>query len=226
MLLAVFADVHGNVSSLEKALKLMATFKPDSYLFLGDMAGYYYYQNESIELLNELECLVSIKGNHDNFFLNALKDKKLLKPLNRKYGQSYSMLCNDVTDSSKKFFYNMSDCEKNKFYEAYHGSPHNFLDEYIYKETNIQLQNEIPFIFLGHTHYPMIKRVKDTIIVNPGSIGQPRDYSYGSFAMVHLEDKKIEHVRYNYPKSKLINTVKKLKDNEYLYKVLQRKKID
>ena len=72
MTIAVFSDIHGNIYSLEKALKIMEQYKPDKYLFLGDMAGYYYYQNESIDLLNNLDDLISIKGNHDEYFLNIM----------------------------------------------------------------------------------------------------------------------------------------------------------
>ncbi len=222
MILAVFSDIHGNVSSLEKALKIMDTFKPDQYLFLGDMAGYYYYQNESIELLNSLDSLVSIKGNHDEYFLKCLSNKDELKKLDKKYGQSYSLLYNNITEKSKEFFYSLAEFEKNEYYEAYHGSPNNFLEEYIYKETDIQLSTIVPFVFLGHTHYPMTKKVNDTLIVNPGSIGQPRDYNKGSFSMVDLKDKKVENIRYTYEKSQLEKRITELEDNKYLQDVLKR----
>ena len=224
MILAVFSDIHGNVSSLEEALKVMDTFKPDQYLFLGDMAGYYYYQNESIELLNSLDNLVSIKGNHDEYFLKCLSNKDELKKLDKKYGQSYSLLYNQVTEKSKKFFYSLAEFEKNEYYEAYHGSPNNFLEEYIYKETDIQLNTTVPFVFLGHTHYPMIKKVNDTLIVNPGSIGQPRDYNKGSFSIIDLKDKKVENIRYTYEKSYLEKRIIELEDNKYLQDVLKRER--
>ena len=224
MTIAVFSDVHGNVSSLEEALKIMATLKPDQYLFLGDMAGYYYYQNESIELLNSLDNLITIKGNHDEYFLKSLINKDDLKKLDEKYGQSYSLLYNNITEKSKDFFYNLSECEVNENYEAYHGSPNNHLEEYIYKETDIHITTTVPFIFLGHTHYPMTKKINDTLIVNPGSIGQPRDYNKGSFSMIDLKDKKVENIRYIYQKSQLEKKIIQLDDNKYLYEVLKREK--
>jgi len=222
MTIAVFSDIHGNVSSLEKALKTMDTFKPDQYLFLGDMAGYYYYQNESIELLSNLDNLISIKGNHDEYFLKCLINKDELKALDEKYGQAYSLLYNNITEKSKKFFHSLSECEINENYEAYHGSPNNYLEEYIYKETNIELRTTVPFIFLGHTHYPMTKKINDTLIVNPGSVGQPRDYNKGSFSIIDLKDKKVENVRYTYQKSQLEKRIIELNDKQYLQKVLER----
>lgn len=224
MTLAVFSDIHGNVHSLEKALKLMEEFKPDKYLFLGDMAGYYYYQNESIELLNGLNNLTSLKGNHDEYFMSSLNNEDALKKLDDKYGKSYSMLSSSITNKSKLFFSNLLICEKNQYFEAYHGSPDNCLEDYIYPDTEINFKTEAPFIFLGHTHYPMNKRINDTIVINPGSIGQPRDFNQGSFSIVDLEEQKVENVRYEYDKSKLEKMIVKLKDKTYLLDVLQREK--
>lgn len=223
MTVAVFSDIHGNISSLEEALKIMDTFKPDQYLFLGDMAGYYYYQNESIELLDSLDNLISIKGNHDEYFLKCLINRNELTALDEKYGQSYSLLYNTITEKSKAFFHSLSEREINENYEAYHGSPNNYLEEYIYKETHIELRTEVPFIFLGHTHHPMTKEVNDTLIVNPGSIGQPRDHNKGSFSIVDLKDKKVENIRYTYEKSLLEKKILELNDNQYLQNVLKRK---
>lgn len=222
MNLAVFSDIHGNIYSLEKALEKMQAYRPDGYLFLGDMAGYYYYQNECISLLNNLPNLISIKGNHDEYFINSLKDKKYLKELDTKYGRAYTMLHQSITAESLDFFNNLSTCEKNKLYEAYHGSPNNYLQEYIYPDTDIKFDTRVPIVFLGHTHYPMKKEVNDTLILNPGSIGQPRDYNQGSFIIVDTEDKKVENIRYEYNKKSLIDTVIASNDNKYLIDILKR----
>lgn len=222
MILAVFSDIHGNVHSLEKALMIMETFKPDKYLFLGDMAGYYYDQNESIELLGHLNNLVSIKGNHDEYFLNSFNHPEELNKLDAKYGKSYSMLSNSITKKSKVFFNNLLTYEKNNYYEAFHGSPDHYTEEYIYPDTKINFRPTVPFVFLGHTHYPMHRVLNDTTIINPGSIGQPRDFNQGAFTIVDLKDKKIENVRYTYDKSKLEKKIISLNDKKYLLDVLKR----
>ena len=224
MTLAVFSDIHGNIHSLEKALKLMDTFKPEKYLFLGDMAGYYYYQNECIELLSTLDNLVSIKGNHDEYFLNALNNVEKLKKLDAKYGKSYSMLSSSLTPKSKVFFNNLLSYEKNNYYEAYHGSPNNYLEEYIYPDKDINFKTSTPFVFLGHTHYPMNIKFNNTMIINRGSIGQARDFNQGSFYIVDLKDKKFENIRYKYDSSKLNKKILELNDKQYLMDVLKRGK--
>lgn len=224
MNIAVFSDIHGNIYSLEKALELMQIYKPDGYLFLGDMAGYYYYQNECISLLNTLSNLLSIKGNHDQYFINSLKNKNHLKKLNKIYGKAYSILYESITDESLNFFNNLKICEKNEIYEAYHGSPDNYLQEYIYPNTDIKFDLTAPIIFLGHTHYPMKIEFNNTLVLNPGSIGQPRDCNKGSFMIVDTKDKKVENIRYEYNKKDLIDDIIILNDNKYLIDILKRER--
>jgi len=132
--LIIFSDIHGNIYSLKKALQEMKKYNPDQYLFLGDMAGYYYNQNECIELLSSLNNLTSLRGNHDDNFLKALDDDLLLKSLVKKYGKSYQLLKENITDKSLKYLQSMKDYEKNNIYEAYHGSPNNYYNEYIYPD--------------------------------------------------------------------------------------------
>ena len=41
---------------------------------------------------------------------------------------------------------------------------------------------------MGHTHIPLIRRVGDILVLNPGSCGQPRDYNpMPSYAVVELQ---------------------------------------
>lgn len=222
MILAVFSDIHGNIYSLEKALNIMAPFRPDEYLFLGDMAGYYYYQNECIQMLKDLHCLTAIKGNHDDYFLKALDEPSRFNELDQKYGKSYSLLYETFSADSLSFFKSLLESVKTPLYEAYHGSPHNPLEEYVYTETDIELSTTVPFLFLGHTHYPMVKKIGETLIINPGSIGQPRDFNKGSFAIVDTREKKVEHIRYDYKRLELEKKIEMMQDKRYLIDVLQR----
>jgi putative phosphoesterase len=226
MTLVVFSDIHGNIYSLEKALREMLKYNPDQYLFLGDMAGYYYYQNECIELLMELPNLISLKGNHDDNFLKAMDNKVLLEQLTYKYGKSYEILKENITSKSLKYLQSMQIFEQNNIYEAYHGSPNNYLNEYIYPDNESFKLDSVstPFLFMGHTHYLMEKNIQDTLVINPGSIGQPRDYNKPSFAVIETVSKDTELVRYDYNKEVLKEDILLLNDDNYLTKILNRTK--
>src|SRR3989475_9852517 len=59
----------------------------------------------------------------------------------------------------------------------YHGSPRND-DEYVFPwaaSESIVRMADAPFVILGHTHRPMVNRFRSGLLVNPGSVGQPRD---------------------------------------------------
>jgi len=77
---------------------------------------------------------------------------------------------------------------------------------------------------MGHTHYPMLKRIGSTAVINPGSVGQPRDRKPGAcWALFDTKDHTIELRRENYDSSSLVRECQ-LRHPElpYLSEVLQR----
>src|SRR5205823_3147602 len=60
-----------------------------------------------------------------------------------------------------------------------HASPRDPLDEYVMNDLEAwerRLQDvDADVICVGHTHYPYTLHVGDKWIINPGSVGQPRD---------------------------------------------------
>ena len=67
-------------------------------------------------------------------------------------------------------------------------------------------------------------KFNNTMIINPGSIGQARDFNQGSFYIVDLKDKKFENIRYKYDSSELNKKILELNDKQYLIDVLKRGK--
>src|SRR5207248_8765271 len=53
-------------------------------------------------------------------------------------------------------------------------------------------------VCVGHTHLPYVLEVGDKLVINPGSIGQPRDGDpRGAYAVV--ENRRVEIKRFEYP---------------------------
>ena len=101
-----------------------------------------------------------------------------------------------------------------------HGSPWNS-NTYIYPNFSNQIKKRLKkyyadFIFLGHTHIPMNKKInKKTSIINPGSVGQPRNGSKNAlWAILDTKDKKVQFMETKYNKKKLINDIKKYGDSK------------
>ena len=70
---------------------------------------------------------------------------------------------------------------------------------------------KVDYIFLGHTHIPMnIKINKKTSIINPGSVGQPRNKCNNAcWAIFDTENREINFIETKYKKKKLIQNINK-----------------
>ena len=230
MKLIAFSDIHGNYVAFLKALKLMRKESPDIYLFCGDICGYYYQQNEIIEELLEFNNLISVMGNHDQLFLDCYTDRRLLVDYTQKYGRSFEILIDNITDQSLSFLRESSLFWESEdgFSAAFHGSPSLYLNGYVYPDTPLDefMNSNYRYVFLGHTHYPMDRVSGMTRFINPGSIGQPRDCNEGSFAVVDLIRDHIEIIRFEYDTDSVINQVKAVKEkHSYLEQVLLRSRV-
>lgn len=110
----------------------------------------------------------------------------------------------------------------NKKIYMVHGSPVNIFHDYVYK-SNIDedflefiSDTNIDLVILGQTHIPFIKRVNDILIVNPGSVGQPRSGDpQATFAMCDEKKHESEIIRLDYD---FADVVKETRDelSEYL----------
>src|SRR5206468_12642478 len=91
-----------------------------------------------------------------------------------------------------------------------HASPRDPLDEYApadgeFWSRRLQLV-DVEVVCVGHTHHPYVLEVGDKLVINPGSVGQPRDGDpRASYAI--LEDFKVELKRIEYPIEDTIRTI-------------------
>ena len=70
----------------------------------------------------------------------------------------------------------------------------------------------------------MDKTIGNVRIVNPGACGQPRDFNSASYAVVNLENSKVDFKRVDYDTDSLIRDIKRRSEkNSYLTEVLLRK---
>jgi putative phosphoesterase len=87
-------------------------------------------------------------------------------------------------------------------YFLVHGTPRDPLDEYLLKEPEVWARRvsdiDADVICVGHTHLQFNIRVGDKVVLNPGSVGQPRDGDPRA-AYAVIENGKIELRRVDYP---------------------------
>jgi len=175
MRICIISDIHGNSFGLAAVLADLDRRGVDCVLGAGDMIGYYPYVNEVFELLRSRE-MTWIIGNHECYLLGKLT-------VTQKRWQSYNLSYVDrvIDDDHRRWLSQLPTERSLEFNGARwilcHGSPWR-VDEYIYPDYKYferfkSLDADV--IVMGHTHIPMVRQMGRTILINPGSCGQPRD---------------------------------------------------
>jgi putative phosphoesterase len=89
--------------------------------------------------------------------------------------------------------------DKHQFYLG-HAAPHDDLYTYLTPDTLPAAVADVQadFLLLGHTHLPLQQRVGDLMIVNPGSVGLPRDSGgKANYAVYENGTITLKHVTYD-----------------------------
>lgn len=217
MLYGVFADVHSNYDALSVILKELRDQGVEEYCCVGDIVGYAAEPSICIEVIKDLNCLVSA-GNHDYGVVNKISIVNFSKS-----ALDAVLWTRDViNESDKDFLSNLPLIWKNNQFTMVHGTlhkPHEFIymhDLAVAASTFNIL--ETPLCFTGHTHVPVTFYSKagnvsytlakeidltlyDKVVINPGSVGQPRDGNpKSSYVLYDSDQKKItfKRVKYNF----------------------------
>ncbi len=215
---AVISDVHANLEALSAVISRIAGLKTDKILCLGDMVGYNTNPNEVIDILKSEKALC-IKGNHDAVAC-GLEEPDDFNPLARR---AALWTREQLLKESNDFLRNLPGELKVGNLFIFHGSIHDtnryLFDKEDIKE-NFQLMEKLtgaPQIgFFGHTHVRTAcsyyrgvvslelseeLQLSDSkmYLINPGSVGQPRDYDpRASFLVYDTMEKKVTFYRTGY----------------------------
>ncbi len=230
MKIIILSDIHGNADALKAVLQDLPD-KISEFWILGDIVGYYYQSKEVLKLLEKFPCRY-ISGNHEEYLKKGLINSAILDEYKNKYGSSLNIAIQTLSAEEKKFLTNLPEkleftLNSSKFLLC-HGSPWDS-DEYIYPDVSIdKLQNynqvDADFIFQGHTHYPMELRVNNKRIINPGSVGQPRNRNAAAhWAIFDLDSKDLTLKTTPYSIDSLLKEIDRYDpNNSYLKTVLTR----
>ncbi|MDG5766306.1 metallophosphoesterase family protein [Balneolales bacterium ANBcel1] len=185
MRLAILSDIHANLPALEACLRKLDQLEYDRVISLGDQVGYGPYPNEVISLLRERE-IPTVLGNHDAGAVERI-------PLTMFREPNHSLLTwtrDHLTPENRAWLAEAPWTLEGDDWIASHASPVDpqhwtYLDS---APRCREVLSRIPhrYCLVGHTHIPAVVaeqigvfRVKTghRYVINPGSVGQPRDYS-------------------------------------------------
>ncbi len=226
MIYIIFSDIHSNLEALNTLIQATKNIPNSQWICLGDVVGYASHPNECIQLLRRYN-IPTVIGNHDYALLHTSERRKfnqlaleaiywqlkIIKnvhntfikelPFTRQFGEEFSVTHSDFSSPSN-FFY---------------------VDNVYAAEKSFKAMMS-PMGFFGHTHLPMIfeeepgqngrlcpritmqsiqgKRMihlkRDRrYLINPGSIGQPRDGDPRlSFVVFDSKEMVVTFQRMNY----------------------------
>ncbi|MDH7509297.1 MAG: YfcE family phosphodiesterase [Methanomassiliicoccales archaeon] len=175
MLIAFISDIHANVIAFDAVLKDIEKYEADAIICAGDIVGYYPYPNETIERVAS-HRISSIVGNHDRAVVR-------INPvgMNRMAAEAILWTAKNIkaeyVDYLRSLRSRMTTQIDDLVVGVYHGSPRDD-DEYLYEIDATEELLEMSgswLVVTGHTHIPFIKKMKRGMIINAGSVGQPRD---------------------------------------------------
>ena len=175
MRLGLISDVHANAPALAIVLDDLRSRGIERVLCAGDIVGYYPFPNETISLLTE-HCVLSIQGNHDRSVLHV--NTSQMNPYARDVVDWTARHLNEAgrhyLEGLPRFTTVHSD---HLAVSMHHGSPRDPV-KYVYEEEateDLLRVSRSSVLILGNTHIPFVIRFPSGLIVNPGSVGQPRD---------------------------------------------------
>jgi len=195
--LGLIADIHGNKPALEGVLESAPPV--DFWICMGDVVGYYPDVNEVCKILMDLNAVV-VRGNHDAYVIGRLhadtgkmevyRTAWTRERLTQEYYRWLRTLPVEI---------NVSLGQKQLIVR--HASPWDE-ETYLYPDSpllsKIQLKRDCYFL-CGHTHHPLVRAAGEGYIVNPGSVGQPRDHNpKASYAILSVDDGIVEQRRAAY----------------------------
>lgn len=228
MRLCIFADIHGNAPAFRAAYKSILTEAADVNVFAGDLCGYYYDQIAIYEELRSVPNLVAIRGNHDKMFLALIDgDEDLRRQYAARYGRSMEHLMDSDHTNLLAWLRELPEqvMIDDVSIAVYHGAPWNVNEGYVYPDSPLEefrAYRSSCFV-LAHTHYSMVRSIDDKLVVNPGSLGQPRNGKGPSYAVFESTTKDFIVKEFSYDKAELLKRIAQIGDtNTYIRKILDR----
>lgn len=185
--LAFISDIHGNLLALQAVLKKLEDLKisrQDTY-GLGDLIGYGPRPNEVLDCMKE-ENIFSILGNYDEavgFYLPTCGCKSDSEKDKLRSQNSLGWTAKQVLEENKEYLRDLEESHEIELEGVTiyltHGSPFS-INEYVYEEdeekhADIFEEISADVIVIGHTHCPYIRKYGEKLLVNPGSVGRPKD---------------------------------------------------
>ena len=192
MRVAVVSDIHSNLHALEAVLAAVDADAPDELWCLGDLVGYGPRPNECCDAV-EARAAVCLAGNHD---LAVRGDIELFE-FSGEAAAAARWTRDVLTETARAFLSRLEPTGAAAGVALFHGSARDPVWEYVLSDDVAEATLDLagtPLVLVGHSHAALLAVERDGAIagglaeagteldlragralLNPGSVGQPRD---------------------------------------------------
>jgi putative phosphoesterase len=205
MKILILSDIHGNRAALQSVLAAEADF--DKILCLGDLVDYGPEPAACVAWAMQARVnSLFLQGNHD-WGVASKRDPRSSPPFRKLTASTQAFSIEALSEEMRQFLRSLQPVDSFEMFGkrcvACHAAPSDPLFRYL-RTGEKDLANEIAlagspdYLFFGHTHWSLLKRIGRTTIVNPGSVGQPKDGDVRA-AYAVWQDGAVELRRVAYP---------------------------
>jgi diadenosine tetraphosphatase ApaH/serine/threonine PP2A family protein phosphatase len=216
MRVAVVSDIHGNLHALEAVLAALEPEAPDELWCLGDLVGYGARPNECCAEI-EARASLCLVGNHDL----AVRGTIDLDEFSGDAGAAARWTRDVLSPGSLAFLNSLAPQGTRADVALFHGSARDPVWEYVLSDTvalaSLERTAE-PVVLVGHSHAALhvqldgdgfsgglspagteIDLARGRVLLNPGSVGQPRDGdARAAYLMLDLDARTASFRRVEY----------------------------
>ena len=215
---AIIADIHANLAAFTAVLvDIEQRGEADEVWCLGDIVGYGPDPHQCIELLRQTNH-VCVAGNHDLAAIGKIDTSEF----NPDAAAACRWTAQQLTSEDKQYIKFLPQTIQKDDFTLVHGSPRDPIWEYLRSASGAR-ENfayfKSRFCLVGHSHMPLVFKysedgacsvsrfsdniglmlAKNRLIINPGSVGQPRDGDpQASYAIYDNEKRQVRLYRVPY----------------------------
>ena len=175
--LLIVSDLHANAGALESIRETA-----DAVVVLGDIVDYGPDPHVAIDWARH-HATFAVRGNHDHAVLTG--ERTGAGPAWADLAEESAAWTRSVLDSADLAYLNslptsLTFSFGGARFAAFHAAPSDPLYRYLPPETaeadwRAEVERvDADWLLVGHTHRPLLRKVGSTVVLNPGSVGQPR----------------------------------------------------
>ena len=184
MRILILSDIHANWPALQAVLA--AEPDRDGVICLGDLVNYGPHPARCVRWASiHVSTDWIVQGNHDRA-LGCAEDPRCSAAYRSLAAAMQPYTAGRLNETAKGYLAALPGCQTNSIGHARfflcHAVPSDPCYGYLQPEDSadrwkreVHTAGTPNFLLVGHTHRPFVRRIDSTMIVNPGSVGQPKD---------------------------------------------------